>query len=195
MRAVIVACLVASAGIARAQAPGETPPVAPAIAERWALGLSLASESLKPSSGDTAVGFGVIEAALRYRVGWRLELAASLAAGGDKTDVKLGALFFDARYRFVPDHPWNWYVLAGLGLASVAGQNASDGDKRARIGFHGGAGVEWRPSRFALEAELRLIAIARNGDAIDAREPAPDFEMAHYQLGGASLSLGASYYF
>src|SRR5262249_33969744 len=129
MRLLVVACLVASAAPARAQAPGEVAPVPPPIMERWAIGLSLASESLRPSDNGGEVGFGVLEAAVRYRATWRLELAGSLAAGGDKTNIKLGALFLDARYRFVPDQQWKWDGLARVGITRVAARPATQNEK------------------------------------------------------------------
>ena len=108
-----LAVVLAIAGAAHAQAPGESapqpvmqppPPPPPTVMQRrWAIAASLGSETLQAKAdGAPKVPFAVIEVALRLRVAPAFELGLSFTGGGaEKGDMSMGGLYLEGRYRFL----------------------------------------------------------------------------------------------
>jgi len=225
--------------LVHAQAPGEAAPqpAAPApgspgaapcggssraesvMANRWSIGLSLGSMGLAPEDQpDNKTDFGVGELALRFRATPHLELAVSAGGGREQLaddqqgDREVSVVALSARYRFRPEAAWNWFVMGGLGGASVTRHDATQqerDDATQPLGMLG-IGIERRFRHFALQAEARAIGIGdkdRNDAKVDAplpTEPGAPTGMAttadpvaapsQKQSGGA-LTIGLSYYF
>jgi len=219
------------ASVAHAQAPGEMAPVAgpPAqpvaapvavresvMANRWAIGLSFGGLGVAPEDNpDAKTNFNIGEIALRYRVTRRLEL--ELAVGGGRQvleddsegDLEASTGMLAARYRFMPEHKWNWFLMAGIGGTSIADHDATDEerDAQSRGMFTLGAGIERRFRHFALQAELRGVGLGpRDTEDVPATEvmgtgtapaaaPPPAPMEAKDNLSGGVFTIGASYYF
>jgi hypothetical protein len=194
----VVIFVAAMAGVAHAQAPGQTVPAAPVeqpAFPRWGIGAAFALESVKPSTpGATGVGLGVLELGGRYRLSLPVEFDLALDLGGSKT-VSFGAIYIDARYRFRPLADWDWYLVGGIGAASIADKNAPDVDKSLRGSIRGGVGGERRFGQLALNAELKLVAVTSNTDAQDLHGTGESYWLARYGVGGLSLCGGATYAF
>jgi hypothetical protein len=199
--------VVALAGTARAQAPGQTaaqpapaPPTAPpagVMASRWAVDLALGGASLRPKGASEGTGFGVLGLAGRFRLRPAMELALGLAFGGgnrDGVDLSMGALYAEFRYRFLAEQPWNVFVLGGLGAGSVARRSSTDPERQGRGMLRLGGGVERRFGSFALEGTLSGIAIAENPDLRATGAPDIGYAFARYGVSGLALTLGATYY-
>jgi len=198
MRRALVVLVMCAASRAHAQAPGQLPAMAPStvMERRWAVGLTLGSESLTPSvSGAAHTAFGVLELAGRFRIRPAWELALDLDAGGSKGQLSTAGLALDVRYRFLAEQPWNGFVLAGLGVASAANKDAPDAERKGRGSLRFGGGIERRFQYWALEAELHVFGIAANADVGDRADTSPGYQLARYGVTGASLSLGATVYF
>ena len=221
-----------------AQPPAETPaanPYTPAVsplARRWAIGLNLGGMGIHPESEDTAYAeanestFQIAELAIRYRASRRIEIELSLGGGrevvetdyGDaEGDLAMGNLTVGVRYRFRPEHKWNWWLMAGLGGTIVAPHVSSEEERDALTRPHGtfGIGLERRFRRFALQAELRGVAMGEPKGYEDEQQspdrpttepgmPTPDRPPASLtasdaayspELGGGVFTIGASYYF
>jgi hypothetical protein len=202
--------LIAFAGIARAQAPGQTvsspsTPTTPAttsddavMARRWAVEVALGAASLKPKGANDGTGFGMLGLAARLRLRPTMELALGIAAAGaTRDDVQLGAgaLYVEFRYRFMADQAWNVFALGGLGVASVAAKSSSDDERKGRGMLRLGGGVERRFGAFAMDASLRLVAIAEHEDLVAPDMPDLGFAFARNGVAGLALALDASYYF
>jgi len=226
-----------AASLAHAQAPGEAvpPPIAPAadspcatpcggcsraaesvMENRWAVGLSLGSMSLAPDGqSDNKTGFGIGELALRFRATPHLELELSAGGGREQLannqqgDLEVNTAALALRYRFRPEAAWNWFVMGGLGGASVVSHDATKQERNDATQPLGmlGIGLERRFHHFALQAEARAIGVGdktRNSDAMAAPPPAqpgamgttppPPVTPSQKQSGGA-LTIGLSYYF
>lgn len=226
-----------AASLAHAQAPGEAvpPPAAPApdspcatpcgscsraesvMANRWAVGLSLGSMSLAPDGqSDNQTAFGIGELALRFRATPHLELELSAGGGREQLansqqgDLEVNTAALAVRYRFRPEAAWNWFVMGGLGGASVVSHDATKQERDDATHPLGmlGIGLERRFHHFALQAEARAIGVGdktRTSDAMAAAPPAQPGAMAtttppppvtpsQKQSGGA-LTIGLSYYF
>jgi len=227
-----------AASLAHAQAPGEAvpPPAVPApdspcatpcggfrcaesvMANRWAVGLSLGSMSLAPEGqSDNQTAFGIGELALRFRATPHFELELSVGGGREQLandqqgDLEVTTAALAVRYRFRPEAAWNWFVMGGLGGASVVSHDATKQERDDATHPLGmlGIGLEWRFHHFALQAEARAIGIGdktRTSDAMAAPPPAQPGAMAtttpppapvapsQKQSGGA-LTIGLSYYF
>ena len=208
-------------GRAVAQAPGEVvadeaaaPPVVIQVArpatvmdDRWAVGLSLGSMSLTPDGSHDHTGFGIGELAVRFRATPHLELEASAGGGreqldnGDQGDLEVNTAAVALRYRFNPEGAWNWFVMGGLGGASVTFHDATSQarDDATHALAMLGVGVERRFRHFALQAELRGVSIAsgHTDDKMASAAPAAVTppSPASTKLTGGSLTIGASYYF
>lgn len=233
-----------AASLAHAQAPGEMQPVPVApeagaapcgcggpqvaaresvMANRWSVGLSLGSMSLAPDGqNDNKTAFGIGELALRFRATPRFEL--ELAAGGGREqrdnnqqgDLQVNTVALSARFRFNPEGAWNWFLMGGLGAASVTSHDATDQQRNDAthplVTF--GVGVERRFHHFAFQAEARAIGIGdKKQDAMatpvaepgvmtatgtpiaPVPTPGPTTDSNAQKLGGGQLTIGVSYYF
>jgi hypothetical protein len=111
-----------------------------------------------------------------------------------------------ARIRFRPEAAWNWFVMAGVGGASVTLHDATDQERSdaTRPMAMLGIGLERRFRHFALQAEARAIGIGDKRGRMDepaAVEAAPTATMTtavppvDQKRSGGSLSIGVSYYF
>ena len=198
MRALCVVVLIA--GIAHAQAPGQTPQQAAApsvMDDRWAVALGLATEGLKPRTpGAQNVQFAGLELGGRFRYRPAIEFALSLVLLGSKGDIGSGGLWADFRYRFYAERPWNPFALVGLGVQSAAGKNDGDTATKGRGALRLGGGIERRFGSFAAFAELKLVSIAHNPDVVEpATGISNQYLLERYGDGGLELSLGGTYYF
>ncbi|HEX2687446.1 MAG TPA: outer membrane beta-barrel protein [Kofleriaceae bacterium] len=222
--------------LAYAQAPGELAPqpVGPApdntcpapcgcshaesvMANRWAIGLSLGQMSLVPEGqSDHKTAFGIGELALRFRATPHLEL--ELAAGGGREqlpddqqgDLEVNTAMLAARYRFRPEAAWNWFVMAGLGGASVTRHDATKqerDDATQPLGMLG-IGIERRFHHVALQAEARAVGLGDNRHNSDVMVESPPVAQPgamattttapvspSQKQSGGSLTIGLSYYF
>ncbi len=233
-----------AASLAHAQAPGEfaPPPAGPApdsacatpcggcshvesvMENRWAVGLSLGSMSLAPEGqSDNQTAFGIGELALRFRATPHFELELSAGGGREQLandqqgDLEVTTAALAVRYRFRPEAAWNWFVMGGLGGASVVSHDATKQERDDATHPLGmlGIGLERRFHHFALQAEARAIGIGdknRNSDAMAApppvaqpgamattpppAPPAPPAPVTPSQKqSGGALTIGLSYYF
>jgi hypothetical protein len=219
--------------LARAQAPGEvaTQPVVmvpesacvacgcnrpeSVMSRRWAIGLSLGGMSLAPESRpEDETAFAVGELALRFRATRHLELELAVGGGRERTEdnldgeLEVSSAVLAARWRFRPEHAWNWFVMAGLGGAAVTRHDATD-DERSDASqplVTLGLGLERRFRHFALQAEARIVGMGTKdrgeemAQRADARTPAEmDVVVApsgvDEKRGGGAFSIGLSYYF
>lgn len=209
-----------AAATAHAQAPGEMPPSAPPTAapgapggiavmeNRWAVGLAFGGMGLAPEDApDAKTNFGIGQLSLRFRATYHLELELAMAGGrqqldnGQDGDLAVGSGTLGVRYRFLAAERWNWWLMAGLGGTTVARHDATKQERDAASRGHGviGLGIERRFAQFALQAEVRAIKIGdKTADAmkmpVDGTVAAPAPAGTGPQS-GASLTIGASYYF
>jgi hypothetical protein len=221
-----------AATLAHAQAPGAfAPPPAGApeqpvcaapcggcggesvMANRWAIGLSLGSMTLAPDGApDDRTAFATGELALRFRATPHLELELSAGGGRERTadhqdgDLQVATVALAARYRFRPEAAWNWFVMGGLGAASVTRHDATDQERNDATQPLGmlGIGLERRFHHLALQAEARVVGLGEDRRH-DAAMPVANAAMATtleptpatspQARGGGALSLGLSYYF
>ncbi|HET9623645.1 MAG TPA: outer membrane beta-barrel protein [Kofleriaceae bacterium] len=195
-------------------APAMVTPVAPVairvarresvMDNRWAVGLSLGSMSLTRDGSDDKTAFAIGELAVRFRATPHLELELTAGGGrqqldnGDQGDLEVNTAALALRYRFNPEGAWNWFVMGGLGGASVTFHDATDQERQDATHALGmlGVGVERRFHHFALQAELRGVSIAdghRNADKMVESTTAPS--PASVKQTGGSLTIGGSYYF
>jgi hypothetical protein len=172
--------------------------------DRWSVGLSAGTLSLAPDHDAEQTEFSIGELALRFRVTPRFELEGTVGGGREDRgdgDLEVMTAALGARIRFNPEGRWNWFLMGGLGAAAVTRHDATDDERDdatqplAMIGI----GVERRFRHFALQLEARGVAIGdgdRDRDEMDA--PAARVvsgSTQHQNLGGGSLTFGASYYF
>lgn len=229
---VVVAAPVVAAPSAPVAAPGIVPaaPVVPengcampcencresVMANRWAIGLSVGSMSLAPnSSPDDKTAFGVGELALRFRATPHLELELLAGGGREQTsdgmqgDLEVNTAALAARWRFRPEAAWNWFVMGGVGGASVTRHDATQQERSdanqpfAMLGI----GLERRFRHFALQAELRGVGLGTSKKDAPADPPMAQPQStgmttttlppatADVQRSGGSLTIGLSYYF
>ncbi len=215
---------------AHAQAPGEMQPSSPqpiaqdpsacpagaaVMARRWAVGLAVGSLALAPQANpDAKTQFAMAQLSVRYRATHHLELELALAGGAQKYedgsdgDLAMNSATLGARYRFRPEAPWNWWLMAGLGATVVAPKGSTQEQRDPLTRPHGsiGIGLEHRWTAFALQAELRGIGLAEDPHAaMTTVQPDIGFGAATPPAGvtttsggpqsGGSLTIGASYYF
>jgi len=214
--------LVAFATTAHAQAPGEVevvpmtpvtpvgivqvaPQVSP-MANRWSVGLSMGSVALAPKDSEDATHFAIGELAVRFRATPHLEIELALGGGRQhedgmaEGDLEVDTATIGLRYRFLPYRHWNWYLLAGLGAASVTSHDASDDVRHdaTRGVFEAGIGTEYRWTHLAISAELRGIAMGEPKATSEVMPQASTVSapaMTTDTLSGGQLTIGASYYF
>jgi opacity protein-like surface antigen len=216
------------ASLAHAQAPGDAvapsaaPPVVteagppapcadcrePVMANRWSIGVSVGSLGVAPNgSPQNRSDFAVGEVELRFRATPHLELEVASASGQDPNDehpsyLRLNAVTLAARYRFMPEATWNWFVMGGVGAAAIAVHDATDQERRDATQALGmvGIGVERRFDHLALQAELRGISLGRRtsttaADMSGTTTSAMSTTTTEPARTGSSLTIGLSYYF
>lgn len=178
------------------QVPSPTAPPSTVMNKRWAIGLDVGPESLRPDvNGAPKTEFAQLELAGRYRVRRAIELGLALHLGASK-DIGQGGLYAEFRYRFLAEQPLNVYVLGGIGVLAVAHENAEEEAKRGRGSLRVGVGGEYRWNWFALIAELRLVGVGANEELGTGSLPETvDYQLSRYKLSGGSLALGANFYF
>jgi len=124
------------------------------------------------------------------------ELGLAFTGGGAaEGDLTTGGLYIEGRYRFLAERPWNIFLLASLGVASVAPDKGSELEKRGRGSLRLGGGLERRFGAFALEATLRMVGIGENEDVPLMTPVTNDNAMTRLGVSGGTFSLGALYYF
>jgi hypothetical protein len=182
------------------------------MANRWSIGLSLGSMSLAPEGApDDQTAFALGELALRFRATPHLELELSAGGGRERTaddqdgELQVNTAAIAARYRFRPEAAWNWFVMAGIGGASVTHHDATQqerSDATQPLGMLG-IGIERRFHHLALQAELRGVGLgkARQDAAVEppmtvaAAVMTPTTTSADTARSGGAFSIGLSYYF
>lgn len=214
---VVAAPVVAAPGVAPVVAPPAAPeagcaPRESVMANRWAVGLSLGGMSLAPKDApDDRTGFAIGELALRFRVTPHVELALSAGGGRERTaddmdgDLEVNTAAVSARYRFLPEAAWNFFVMGGIGGASVTRHDATQQERSDATQPFGmlGIGIERRFHHLALEAELRAVGMGRTQDAPQSDPPAAGSAAMSVTTmatpgiarSGGSFSVGLSYYF
>jgi len=185
-------------------AAGAPPAPAPASAtftQRWSVAIGVGSLRVVDGMSDGEASFDIGQLALRFRATPHLELEASGGGGneryadGTQGTLAVASFTLAARYRFNPEQHWNGWVLAGVGGTTVAPKDAPkdvvDGAQRG----HGviGAGLEYRFTRFALQAEVRGYAFGDSQAEIDAQDMFG--QQPTTELTGSNLTVGAAYYF
>ena len=164
--------------------------------KRWAIGVSVGPETLQADAPDAPkIEFGQFEIAGRFRIRPPIELGLAIHLAGSK-QIGQGGLYIDFRYRFFPEHKWNFYLLGGLGVIAVAHENGTDAEKRGRGSIRLGAGGERRfGSWFALSLQLHLIHIGENKEVQPEAMETDAYELAKYKVGGGSFQIGGTVYF
>jgi len=182
----------------------------PVMANRWSLGVSIGSLGLAPNgSPDRRDDFLVGELALRFRATPHLELEVASEGGQQAHDhrddyLQMNTVMLAARYRFLPEAAWNWFVMGGVGAAAIASHDATDEERRNAIQPLGmlGIGVERRFAHFALQAEARGVGLGKRTETTTAASAAmatpvamPTMTTTEPARSGGSFSIGLSYYF
>jgi len=165
----------------------------------FSVSLALGIEGFRATAGDRlGAQLGYFELSGRYRIKRFLDLGLSLHGGSVKyMDIQLatGALYLDARWRFLPEKKLNIYVTGSLGVRSVSAADASMTASRGRGSLRLGGGGELRFTWFSLFAELMLQSVGENPDVPTATPPTVGYELARYSLTGLSLAVGGTLYF
>jgi hypothetical protein len=178
---------------------------------RWAIGFSLGGMSLAPKdSPDDQTHFAIGELALRFRATPHLELELAAGGGRERTadnmdgDLEVNTAALALRYRFRPEAHWNWFVMGGLGGASVTRHDATSQERHdaTQPMFVAGIGTEYRFHHLALQAELRGVGVGKANSDTASDPPVAsmtttttDPNTADIQRSGAAFSVGVSYYF
>ena len=195
------------------------PPRPSVMDNRWAIGLAFGHMTLAPKdSPDQKSDFGVGQLSLRFRATLHLELELALGGGreqlqdGTQGDLETKTGMLALRYRFAVEHPWNWWIMGGLGGIQAAPHGSDDQtfkDSERPMGQLG-IGLERRWTNFALHAELAGISVGppkantqpvygtgTGAPSTTTQPPAPTGTMmtTSDQLSGGQLTIGASYYF
>lgn len=169
--------------------------IANVMENRWAIGLSAGSFVASPDEGYMAeTHFDFTELAFRFRATPHLELEATIGGGhehdGDQA-MSHGAL--NLRYRFAIHSHWNWWVMAGVGMAAIARDDSDQRtiDANTRPLVQAGFGVEHRWQQFAIQAELKTVGLgpAQGDNSFQNHQDQNDTWTA------GSFTLGAGYYF
>jgi hypothetical protein len=206
-----------------AQPPGEVAPVpapivvAPApevdaMASRFGVGVSVGGMGIAPKDDDRMDGedtqFNVAELQLRFRATRRLEILLAFAGGREHIkntdedgDLAMDQVTLGLRFNFRPEHHWNWYLMAGFGSTLIAPHDTPEEVRDDLRRAHGvfGIGLEHRWQHFALQAELRGVAVEKADDdmlvfGVDGSGGDPRLTDGR-ELGGGMFTLGANYYF
>lgn len=221
------------ASTAYAQAPGDhyeeatgapgmaapvvvTPTPPPPKPRRWSVGLGFGSLGLAPHDApEMNTDFGVGQLAVRYLATRHLEIELAFAGGREQLDhgegdreVNQGVLAL--RYRFAPQRPWNWWLMAGMGSLAVTHHEASKHERESanQSTLQFGVGLERRWHRFALQLELRAVGVKANEGkdqpvmgtvTVEPDLPAPPPSVTTVRTGegmsGGQLVFSGNYYF
>lgn len=201
-----------------AQPPGETAPapvvVAPtyevdAMASRFGVGVSVGGMGIAPKGEEKMDGnethFNVAELQLRFRATRRLEILLAFSGGrehiedtDEQGDLAMDQVTLGLRFNFRPQHHWNWYLMAGFGSTLIAPHDTPEEARDDLRRGHGvfGIGLEHRWQHFALQAELRGVAVEKDEDMYVIQDGLGDTKLTDgRELGGGMFTLGANYYF
>jgi hypothetical protein len=174
---------------------------------RIAIGLNIGALSAADPDQMEGVStdFSTAELALRYRMTPRLELELLLSGGrqvledGSDGDLAMGGGTLGLRYRMRPNRAWDWWLGAGLGATVIEAHDSTDEQREGatRPHFTFGLGLERRFNRFAIHADLRMMAIGEREDAADeTRAPrAPVDIRGARELSAGVFTLGGSFHF
>ena len=214
---------------AYAQAPGEyyaqpppSQPPAPIVVEptpevdamssRFGVGVSVGGMGIAPKDEgrmkENDTHFNVAELQLRFRATRRLEILLAFSGGrehieetDEQGDLAMDQVTLGLRFNFRPQHHWNWYLMAGFGSTLIAPHDTPEDQRDDLRRGHGvfGIGLEHRWQHFALQAELRGVAVEKADDMyvtqdINAGTSDPRLTDGR-ELGGGMFTLGANYYF
>jgi hypothetical protein len=191
------------------------PPRSPVMDNRWAIGFSVGGMSLAPKdSPDNQTNFAIGELALRFRATRHLELELSAGGGRERTadnmdgDLEVDTAALALRYRFRPEAHWNWFVMGGVGAASVTLHDATTQERNDANQIMGmlGIGTEYRFDHLAIQAELRAVGLGKSTKDTTTSDPPAATAMstttttttdptATVERSGGSFSIGLSYYF
>ncbi|MBL9013099.1 MAG: hypothetical protein JNL83_02920 [Myxococcales bacterium] len=185
-------------------APQPAPPPPPEFRSRWSIGFALGGASFAPEGNpDAKADFDLGQLAVRYR-GWRhLELELAMAGGTqqlpeERRDLdaayEIAQVTLAAKYRFNVQNHWNWWLMAGVGSTTIAPEGAGEEQRTASERPHGllGIGLEYRWTKFAIQAEAKAIKLGQTDDE-QALEDATGEKMP--EIGGGSFTLGGAFYF
>jgi len=187
---------------------------------RFSIGVNFGGMGVSIADDDSGneTQFSTAELSIAYRLTPHFDLQLLLSGGrqtledGSDGDLAIGGGTLAARYRFRPDRAWNWWLLAGLGTTVIERHESTkeqrDAAQRGHFAF--GIGLEHRWRHFALNAELRGVAMSERSDAMDpvpatpqpgtGGDPLPptispsDVRTAG-ELSGGQFTIGASFYF
>lgn len=181
------------------------------MANRWAIGLSMGSISTQPKNGDYSTAYNVGELSLRFRATPHFELEVTAGGGEDdqQTGQQISMVALNARYRFMAYSHWNWWLMGGIGAATMAYTGASKDvlDANQRPMLQAGVGLEHRWSQFALQAELKLGSLGptKGGQPMavtgtvgangSISTPPSGTSSTDDTYAAGSFTIGAGYYF
>ena len=178
------------------------------MADRWAVGLSVGTLGIAPDSAPNATAnFDIGELSLRFRVTPHLELEGSIGGGhmtyddGTQSTTKLQIGALSLRYRFAIEHDWNWWLMGGFGVASMVDDSATQQqtDQATRALGQFGLGLEHRWNHFALQAELKGVAMGETKAEMHGTVTYPVGTVGRTTSGdtlsGGVFTIGGSYYF
>ena len=186
------------------QPPAAPPAPPPAFKSRWSIGFALGGASFAPEGNpDAKADFDLGQLAIRYR-GWRhLELELAMGGGmqqlpedqrGYEAAYEMSQVTFAAKYRFNVQNHWNWWLMAGVGATTIAPEGAGEEQRSANERPHGllGVGLEYRWTKFAIQAEAKAIKLGPTEDE-QMREDTTGEKMP--EIGGGSFTVGGAFYF
>ncbi len=178
------------------------------MADRWAVGLSAGTLGVAPdSSPDAKASFDIGELALRFRMTRHLELEGAVGGGhmaysdGSRSSAKVQTAALSLRYRFAVERSWNWWLMGGFGVAAMVDDSATQDQitQATRALGQLGLGLEHRWDHFALQAELKAIAMDQTKAEKDGTVAYPQGSIGRTASGdtlsGGVFTIGGSYYF
>jgi hypothetical protein len=174
---------------------------------RWGVSARAVSLSLySQRSGSSEINTSEYEGggvAASYRISRRWEVSVALDALDTTTGPDLHSTTISARFHLTPHRRWDWYLIAGVGVlheAPLEGQEHAAKDP-GRGRFHMGAGLARRWHKWSLAAELHSVAVAPKDPAAapmstsHATTPTPPAMATEERLGGAELTIAATFFF
>jgi len=179
------------------------PPPRPVFNSRWSIGFALGGASFAPEgNADAQADFDLGQLAVRYR-GWRhLELELAMAGGTQQLPedraydgaYEIAQVTFAAKYRFNVQNHWNWWLMAGVGSTTIAPEGAGEEQRSANERPHGlvGIGLEYRWTKFAIQAEAKAIKLGQTEDEQELEDVTGE-KMP--EIGGGSFTVGGAFYF